>query len=104
VLCGKKILRHAAPTVGHKAVSLVSGRIPSIPFRRGAFQKWARLDSNQGPTDYEIAAGVSGRLGRSGETALLRDFSNIRLARISVGLGGSCSHPVLTPVAYLSES
>jgi len=54
------------------------------PCRR-VLPSWARLDSNQGPTDYEIAAGVS---ARSGETAFLRDFSNIRLTGISVGLVG----------------
>jgi hypothetical protein len=37
------------------------------------------------------------------ETALLRDFSNIRLARISVGLGGSCSHTVLETVPSRAE-
>jgi predicted ATPase/class 3 adenylate cyclase len=61
--------------------------------------KWARLDSNQGPTDYETAPRVSAGLGLSGETPFLRDFSAIRLTRISLGLGESCSHPVRTQTA-----
>ncbi len=58
--------------------------------------KWARLDSNQGPTDYERTDTISAGLGLSGETARRSRFRGERSKRVSRDLGWSCYHAVTT--------
>ena len=63
--------------------------------------KWARLDSNQGPTDYELAAGPRPTETLRGFRPLSRLLRLRRRAPISSSLGPSPCHFLATPVERL---
>jgi hypothetical protein len=61
---------------------------------------WARLGSNQGPTDYEFPDAVSGRFRRSGKRADLGAFRGCDGVRVSGLLRWSRYHAVTTVAGH----